>query len=226
MLTFAIGDIHGCYDSLIELVEKIEEKYPEKKKYVFIGDYIDRGPKSAQVLDWMMSADNVDKVCLMGNHEDMFLNSYENWMYNGGHQAVESYHDGSKFGIMKHREWCFQLPLMHQDKHRYYVHAGFDPFKSIEDQTIKDMLWIREQFLLSDHDFNGKLVVHGHTPYRSSTVDNKYPYESKHMIMQLKPNRLNIDTACVFGGHLTAAVFTDEQRDPIDYLQVANPRRM
>lgn len=225
MLKFAIGDIHGCYDELIELVQKCENYLPGEKKYIFLGDYIDRGPMSAQVLDWMMNQ-NVDKVCLMGNHEDMFLHYPADWMSNGGLQTVQSFKaEGIRHSIESQREWCEKLPLRHEDEFRHYVHAGFNPLAELKDQTLFDMSWIRDQFLHSDKDW-GKLVIHGHTPYQSWTVDKEFPFKTTDRVFQIKPNRINLDTACVFGGHLTAAVFTDDRRDPIDFIQVARPRKM
>ena len=84
------------------------------------------------------------------------------------------------------------------------MHAGVNPEVPLDAQNEHDLLWIREPFLSSTRDY-GRLIVHGHTPLRSGVPDRR-------------PNRLNIDTAAVYGGPLTAAIFTDESVQPVDFL--------
>jgi serine/threonine protein phosphatase 1 len=97
------------------------------------------------------------------------------------------------------------LPLTYDDGRRFFVHAGVDPEKPLETQDEAVLLWIRETFLENDRDY-GRLIVHGHTPLSTAKPE-------------LRRNRLNLDTAAVFGGPLTAAVFDDAQTQPIKYLQ-------
>lgn len=220
-LTVAVGDIHGCYDELIELMEAVKTQHPtDTLKYVFVGDYVDRGPKSMQVVDLMMD-NSWDHIALKGNHEDMMGNEDPHWLSNGGLETLESYGIRgkdqpdqlalNKFG--KHKAFVSNLPTMYEDEHRLYVHAGFSPGKNWRNSNDFTRMWIRDQFLGSHYDF-GKLVIHGHTPY--ATQGN----------LQIKSNRINLDTACVFGGMLSAAVFKNDERLPINVVQIKRPKKM
>lgn len=213
-ITFAIGDIHGMYNHLEQLVQlcKSNVQFGQDFKFVFLGDYIDRGPESRKVIQYLIDFP-YEKVCLKGNHEDMALDSYGTsmWMQNGGYQTAMEYKDDYDGSFSPdHKEFLKNLPLMHYDDHRIYVHAGLNPDqKALLHQKEEDLLWIRNHFLKSKVDF-GRLVVHGHTPY-----DPKNGMQWGH-----NRNRLNLDTACVFGGSLTAAVFNDKVRDPTMFIQV------
>lgn len=103
-------------------------------------------------------------------------------------------------------DWLGQLPTFYEDEHRYYVHAGVHPLRSLADQNDQDRLWIREPFLEMEHDF-GKHIVHGHTPLRTLSPDER-------------PYRTNLDTAAVYGGALTAGVFTSGQTHAVAFLRV------
>lgn len=213
-LTFAIGDIHGCLEQLENLMEKIYEKYYylcSNPKFVFVGDYIDRGPNSKEVLDFLMALQgwSPDKViCLKGNHEDMMMDAKfrasHAFYNNGGDKTLKS------FGVEliadvpeEYIDWMKNLPLYHDDGKRFFVHAGVlhEPLASNDANT---MLWVRDQFLRNTTQWS-RLIVHGHTP--RSGID-------------ILPNRINLDSGCVFGDYLTCAVFNDKQVQPIDYMQV------
>jgi serine/threonine protein phosphatase 1 len=101
-------------------------------------------------------------------------------------------------------DWICSLPLFHDDGRRFFVHAGVDPDRPLDQQRSRDLMWIRKPFLSSDKDF-GRLIVHGHTPIQSGVPDRR-------------PNRLNIDTGAVYGRSLTAAVFDDDSTDPAKFL--------
>jgi serine/threonine protein phosphatase 1 len=217
MLTYAIGDIHGCVGQLRQLLAEIEKhRAGRPRKLVFLGDYIDRGPDSAGVVECLrtlQASEPNDVVCLMGNHEELMLNAYYvpgewlNWLVNGAKQTLLS------FGIDGPEElpgdvvrWVQSLPTVHEDAQRFYVHAGFRPGAPVPDPDDRARLWIDKPFLKTDHDF-GKLVVHGHTPRWSGEPD-------------VRRHRVNLDTACVSGGVLTAGVFTDVRAHPVEFLQV------
>jgi serine/threonine protein phosphatase 1 len=213
-VTFAIGDVHGCFgklESLITILNLLSEA--EYARFVFIGDYVDRGPNTREVIDFLIESQRREKrrfICLRGNHETMLLNAtikkrserdLMNWLANGGEQTLDSYGVNDPRALpTDHLAWMKALPLKYYDQKRLYVHAGVRPGVSIMDQSEEDLLWIREPFLSSDND-HGAFVVHGHTPTESGLPD-------------LRSNRLNIDTGACFGGQLTAAIFTSAQLIP------------
>lgn len=215
MLTYAIGDIHGRHDLLQLLLRTIRE-HAEGAPYrlVFLGDYIDRGPESAAVLETVggLARASRDVVCLMGNHEDMLLAALEDpeaaywWLRNGGDATLASFRVATPREIpVAIQEWLRDLPTSFEDETRYFVHAGLRPGRPFEKQTVEDRLWIREPFLSIDCDF-GKHVVHGHTPVATAKPERR-------------PFRTNLDTGAVFTGVLTAGIFTDEAERPVDFLR-------
>jgi serine/threonine protein phosphatase 1 len=217
LLTFAIGDVHGCFDKLRTLLGVCEAVAGGRRaRFVLIGDYVDRGPDSRKVLDLLIAQqrDSDRFICLLGNHEAMLLDAARpdrtvsdvfNWRANGGEQTLESYgvDDESKLPAA-HLAWMAALPLHFADGSRLFVHAGIRPGIALEDQTAHDLLWIRDPFLSSPDD-HGVFVVHGHTPLRTALPD-------------LRPNRLNLDTGACFGGDLTAALFAGDEARPDLFL--------
>lgn len=222
MLTYAIGDIHGCSRLLSILLDAVfVRQSSEQNKLVFLGDYIDRGSDSAGVIAMLrdLERSNPDQItCLSGNHEDMLVRarssreSFRLWIENGGRAALDSY------GVINVSDlpagdvaWMAALPTLYEDTQRYFVHAGLRPGKLVNREDRGTHLWIRDEFLKRDRNF-GKHVVHGHTPRASG-----FP--------ELRRYRTNLDTAAVYGGALTAGIFTDDQGPPIGLLQVhANGR--
>lgn len=213
-ITFAIGDVHGCFDKLKSLIAACDLLSDgEDARFVFIGDYVDRGPDTRKVIDFLIHSQLREPerfICLRGNHEAMLIDAANkdrsdrdlmNWWANGGEQTLDSYGVSDPSALpAEHLVWMKALPLRFSDRKRFYVHAGIRPGVSIADQSEKDLLWIREPFLSCDND-HGALVVHGHTPTKSRLPD-------------LRSNRLNIDTGACFGGPLTAALFTATQLTP------------
>lgn len=202
--TYAIGDVHGCLTKLIGLIRLCHaDARGRSTKFIFLGDYIDRGPDSRGVVDYLIALQQDrpdDVICLMGNHEDMLLAAVdapeweETWLRNVGIQTLLSYGVATATDIPQdHIDWIRGLPKFHDDGLRFFVHAGIHPDRPLDRQDEHDFLWIREPFLSSTKDF-GRLVVHGHTPLNTGRPD-------------IRPNRLNLDTAAVYGGPLTAAVF-------------------
>jgi serine/threonine protein phosphatase 1 len=218
LVTFAIGDVHGALHKLQNLIARCEAHAEDRpRKYVFLGDYIDRGPHSAEVIRLLMelqgrAPDGV--ITLKGNHESMLLEAIdgalepEDWLGQGGAATLQSYGAGNAGELPReHLDWLRALPLTHDDGRRFFVHAGVDPRSPLDAQVEEALLWIREPFLSSRRDY-GRLIVHGHTPLGGGVPD-------------LQSNRLNLDTGAVFGGPLSAAVFSDAATAPLEFLQSA-----
>jgi serine/threonine protein phosphatase 1 len=213
--TYAVGDIHGCLAKLIALVELCRaDAGNHRTKFVFLGDYIDRGPNSRGVIEYLRTLQQAKPdlvTCLMGNHEDMLLAAAddsdweERWLRNGGLQTLQSYGVADASRIPKvHINWLRALPQFHDDGQRFFVHAGVHPDRPVDQQDEHDLLWIREPFLSSGKDF-GRLIVHGHTPLPTGIPD-------------IHSHRVNLDTAAVYGGPLTAARFTHRSPSPDLFL--------
>ena len=197
---FAIGDIHGCLDKLQAMMETI---HPDREKdgIVFIGDYIDRGPDSRGVVDYVLGLKNrfEQVVCLKGNHEEMFLDFHlhgrngDLFLMNGGDATLLSYGmvdtpSGKRADIPEEHLRFFLNLLPYYETEKYiFVHAGLRPRVPLEDQYPEDLFWIRHAFIRSYHDF-GKIVVFGHTPLPEPLIDY---------------NKIGIDTGAVYGGQLT-----------------------
>ncbi len=216
---YAIGDIHGCTDLLTEIYGKIAEdnrcKAPAEATIVHLGDYIDRGPDSRGVIDFLLSNPQpwLHKIWLKGNHEDHLMSfcageaARPSWFRAGAMSTFRSYGvaiDDPPDAPMQtkardvfraalrgpHEEFLQNLPISYVAGDYFFVHAGVRPGVPFERQTEADMVWIRDPFLSSDEDF-GKVVVHGHTITDKPVV---------------RANRIGIDTGAVVSGKLTCLV--------------------
>jgi len=161
-----IGDVHGHYDTLVALLDAVSPS--SEDEVYFLGDLIDRGPNSAQVVELVMRN---QFHCLRGNHEEMLLDVvgggevsvelYQSWLYSGGHATVDSY--DSKIP-QEHIDWLKNLPLYIDLGDYWLVHAGVDPKIALEEQCADQFCWIREDFHGSDKAFfSNKLIITGHT---------------------------------------------------------------
>ena len=218
IVTYCIGDIHGCFRKLQALVNRcINDAAGKPMRFIFLGDYIDRGPQSRKTIHYLIDLHQAhpdDVICLKGNHEDLALVAHDddtwtdNWLSNGGARTLVSYGISSPRDLPPaHIQWLRTLPTSYQDAHRFYVHAGINPDRPLHAQDEFDLLWIREPFLSSEAQYPC-FIVHGHTPQMTGRPD-------------VQPNRLNIDTAAVYGGPLTAAVFDNDYRYPLYFLTSA-----
>jgi serine/threonine protein phosphatase 1 len=212
-LTFAVGDIHGCLDKLQRLLAACEVYAGARPaRYVFLGDYIDRGPQSRGVVELLIQRQAARPgtiVCLRGNHEQMAIDAHGSdravplWLANNGASTLRNY--GGRISP-EHLAWLAALPFCHDDGLRFFVHAGIDLAVPLAEQEPEVMLWMREPFLSECDEVDcGRFIVHGHTPLATGTPD-------------LHRRRLNLDTAAVMGGLLSAAVLDATQAEPLGFL--------
>jgi serine/threonine protein phosphatase 1 len=185
--TFVVGDIHGCVDEIDRLLDALAPSSSDT--VVFLGDYIDRGPASKAVIDRLLRLrhDGPHCVFLKGNHEDMFLAFLgrsglygDAFLFNGGEATLRSYGLESRTrqsvaALMPpdHLEFLLCLEMHHQDEQFYCVHAGLSPRRSLQEQEVEDMLWIRDEFISHPHPFPFT-VLFGHTPQREVLLDLPY----------------------------------------------------
>jgi serine/threonine protein phosphatase 1 len=210
MKTYVVPDIHGAFDLMIVALDAI----PKGSKIVFLGDYIDRGPKSAQVILHIRSgiASGENWIALKGNHEDFMAsaiveqdkNYAESWVLNGGAQCIDSY-GGITDQLFQDAKWAKGLPLYHKDAHRVYVHAYAPRNEPIESASDHELMWTRYP-KGADVGHMGMHVVHGHTPQANGP--------------ELYANRTNLDCGAVFTGRLVVGVFDDSKAGgPVDLLR-------
>lgn len=213
MRTIVIGDIHGCYNELVSLYSDLVSsgKYnKDTDRLIFLGDYIDRGKDSKLVVKFIrnLQKENNNVIALMGNHEDMLLEYYKGlgkaWTWNGSKSTLKSYksHKGFNKQLEDDIKWMENLPLYYEDEYFIYVHAGVDVDKPLEKQNKDTLLWIREDFIYSEKKYHKK-VIFGHTP----TVNLIGEYKPVHTFA----DNIGIDTACVYGGVLSALIIEDDK---------------
>jgi serine/threonine protein phosphatase 1 len=162
-----IGDVHGHYAGLMQLLDEIAPATDDA--VYFLGDLIDRGPQSCQVIDFVRYS---PYHCLLGNHEQMMLGSFKNgrvyepcmdaWLQSGGHATISSYPNA--FIPWDHLDWLKTLPTSFDLGDLWLVHAGVNPRLRPEQQTAQDTCWIRDEFHRHPRPyFADKLIITGHT---------------------------------------------------------------
>lgn len=221
---YAVGDIHGCLAELQALTEAIRADavgFEGDVTIVFVGDFVDRGPDSAGVIEHLVSGELPGRHhrFLMGNHEEAMLEvldgdaeSLNGWLRYGGVQTLESYGIGRgevyRLGIDLAARMREAVPQAHVDFLRaledqvrlgdyLFVHAGIRPGTPLHEQEQFDLRWIRHEFLEDDETDHGVMVVHGHTIASEPEV---------------RTNRIGIDTGCFSSGRLTALVLEGTER--------------
>jgi serine/threonine protein phosphatase 1 len=198
---FAVGDIHGCYEKLVELMKILPWSRKNGDLLLFIGDYVDRGTRSRDVVEFLvkLQKNGGDFVFLKGNHEKMLLDYYVDhkdqmlYVANGGAETIASYVEGAigrkAFELPKdHLQFLQSLKLYYETDEYIFVHAGLRDAVPLPEQSQEDLLWIREEFIYSLYDWN-KRVVFGHTALETPFVS---------------PGKIGIDTGAVYGNKLTA----------------------
>ncbi len=228
---FAVGDIHGRCDLITKLHRKIHDHMHRQTVkaqniIVYLGDYVDRGPHSREVIEHLIDFELPDtqKIFLLGNHEEAMLGFLEDtsimreWLLYGGQATLMSYgvdvkrlklNDANSVEATRatfaanipasHRDFLKNLKLSQIIGDYMFVHAGVNPNLPLSEQHRADLLWIRDEFLLS-HKPLAKKIVHGHTISAAPEV---------------KANRLGLDTGAYATGTLTCAIL---ERDTIEFL--------
>ncbi len=222
---YAVGDIHGRADLLRHMHRLIHEdayrRQAPRNVVVYLGDYIDRGEESPAVIDLLLNEPlpSFDSIHLKGNHEDSLLRFLGDtgvgpaWNFYGGAATLRSYgvrppepatrpeelaraqRELAALLPERHRRFMQGLALTHEEGDYFFAHAGVRPGIPLHRQNEEDLLWIRDEFLLSEADF-GKIVVHGHT-----ITDEP----------DLRPNRIGIDTGAFASGTLTCLILEGSQ---------------
>lgn len=235
---YAVGDIHGRVDLLTRMLEILEIRTEEEARagmqpmVIFLGDYVDRGPDSAGVIELLLQdrLPGVERRFLRGNHEQSMMDYLRDplanraWMLQGGAETLRSYgvQPPSPVGA-KDEDWTEaaaalneKLPATHRafldGLERYialgdfaFVHAGVDFDVPLDRQLDRDLYWARERFLASKRAYS-HCIVHGHTPSDEPYIDER---------------RVGIDTGAYASGVLTAARFS---RDIVTFIRATERR--
>ncbi|WP_275787350.1 metallophosphoesterase family protein [Pararhizobium gei] len=223
---YAVGDVHGRDDLLQQMEEAIVEDSRRRegtKWVVMLGDYVDRGPGSASVLERLMTPFRADlqRFCLAGNHEEVMLDFLRNpsldhrWLDFGGRETLHSYglhklpasRSALKSALRKHIpashfRFLDDLPSLLCVPAYCFVHAGLKEGVSLPEQKDRDLLWLRPDKKGKVQSTLGRIAVHGHTPVRD---------------VEIGPSRINVDTGAYMSGRLSAVRISG--RDTPEVLQ-------
>ncbi|MEM8792766.1 MAG: metallophosphoesterase family protein [Pseudomonadota bacterium] len=225
---YAIGDVHGCLDELLAVHDEIRrdlEAYPATDwRIIHLGDYVDRGPDSRGVIETLVATVRDRRTyALLGNHDQYFIDflrdpgtpNFDHWLGLGGVETIVSYEGwfdprlrddlAARRTLREHLlealptthiRFLSTLPHLLHFGDFTFVHAGVRPGVPLDRQSEHDLIWIREPFLTSTVDL-GAVIVHGHTP--ADRID-------------VRPNRIGVDTGAVFGGPLSCLVLEGQER--------------
>jgi serine/threonine protein phosphatase 1 len=225
---YVVGDVHGCYDLLRRLIDKIGDHSnalpPVRSLHiVFLGDLVDRGGQSAQVIEFLydLQANSNRIIILQGNHEDAMLRSLDgdlatlrSWIGVGGRETLRSFgldepEPGADLreylrevrAVIPRRwlAWLQRLPLTARSGDYFFCHAGVRPGVPLRRQSRDDLLWIRDEFL-DDSRSHGAVVVHGH-----SIVPQ----------VEFRNNRIGVDTGAYRSGILSALYLEGDRKEVI-----------
>lgn len=209
VVLYVIGDIHGCIEPLRRVHSRIDvdvsRSRPPHSAEIYLGDYVDRGPDSAAVLDLLIDrAKSRTAIFIKGNHDLMLeefatgRRSLADWLPYGAADTLRSYgatpeqvaaqsEELTKMIPARHLEFVARCDLSFQVENYLFAHAGIRPGRGLDTQSPEDLMWIRDEFLRDERDF-GAIVVHGHTPVETP---------------EFKRNRIGIDTGAYMTGQLT-----------------------
>ncbi|MCA9191491.1 MAG: serine/threonine protein phosphatase [Planctomycetales bacterium] len=193
----AIGDIHGCSDALRVLLNTIQPESDDT--IVTLGDYVDRGPNSKDVIEQLIALkQKCVVVCLQGNHEEMMLRVVRdeeppyNWLRYGGVETLDSYGFVGDMKCIPPEHFAFfdtMAPFYESEEH-IFLHANYDPGQELEKQTEFHLRWLKLTESTPGPHMSGKRAVVGHTHDRGGEI-----FDVGHLVC--------IDTYCYGGGWLT-----------------------
>lgn len=223
--TFVIADLHGRADLAREAVTQITESNHSGGKIIWLGDYIDRGYESKELIEFLMAGPQTpgwEWITLTGNHEQFMVKCgaagkllwKTNWLDNGGGPTLLSY--GYKWGEVvneirlpqEHLRWMGNLKWYYEDEHRVYVHAGVnEDIPTLGEQPLQVLTWLRYGKEENPPAYNGKHIVHGHEQYEDGPL--------------LHQNRTDLDTLAWYTGRLVVGVFDDNiEGGPVSFITV------
>jgi len=214
----AIGDVHGCASELLTLLEQVA--LTPATTLLFVGDFIDRGPHSRQVIDLVLEvSERCRVVALLGNHEAMFIDFLRDidtdsaglFIFNGGGTTLASYADGgNEYRIPEaHIDFLLGLKPWHEAEEFFFVHAGVPriPLAQLDAEVHRnELIWSRK-FVRRRYSWS-KVIVHGHTRCKE---------------VEILPHRINIDTGCVYDNRLSAIELPSRRVISVPRLERARP---
>ncbi len=224
-----IGDIHGCIKTLRSLLEE-ELKIEKSDQVYFVGDYIDRGPSSKEVLDYIMQfiSESYQFFPVKGNHEDLLLKAYFNsyllrdWLNNGAENSLQSFHIPRKLHYQhedvklipnKYINFLKNLPYYYELDDAIISHAGLN-FDLLDPRIdLEAMLWLRS-FQYDGSKINDKKLFHGHTPTSIESLEMNIADPGSKVI--------NIDTGCVYTRIKSLGILSAIDMDSLEVFSVRN----
>lgn len=210
---YCFPDIHGRYDLLRKALDFVYRENPNGGgKIIFLGDYIDRGPENKKVLETVMNPkEGWEFICLMGNHEEMFIDACDGKMqFYDPKVGLEYVPDANtqydlRIGMPKEIvDWMRNLKLFHFEDNNVFAHANYDDNLLPEHQQKHDLLWTRMDDWMTYRSQQDRLfLTHGHTPRKHAPVKS--------------PNRVNLDAGGVFHGRYVIGEYYKGIRGPVDF---------
>ena len=209
---YCFPDIHGCHDLLQKALDFVYRENPLGGKIIFLGDYIDRGPDNKKVIETVMNPkDGWEFVCLMGNHEEMFLDAVGGKMQFYDPKVVLEYIPEAKTvadvqGYFPEDvlDWMKALKLFHFEGPNVFAHAYYDDDLLPEHQQKHDVLWVRMDDWMAYRSQQDRLfLTHGHTPRKHGPVSS--------------PNRVNLDAGGVFYGRYIIGEYYKDIKGPVGF---------
>jgi serine/threonine protein phosphatase 1 len=215
---YCFPDIHGCYTLLAKALQFVYEKNPSGGKIIFLGDYIDRGSDNLKVLETVMNPpENWEFICLMGNHEQMFLESYyhrDKFYDSKAAQDIAGLKEDKYItydqvwrGIPQEiLAWLDNLKLVHIEDRNVFAHAFYDDTRKPEEQIPSDCVWTRmDDWMTFQNSNQGLYLTHGHTPRKHGPIKS--------------PNRVNLDAGAVFYGRYVIGEYQQSNIGPTNFYE-------